>query len=191
MMGDTARESWSSEDSPFLQAREILTPLEGVTLSVSTNDLRQFKELAGLVFGYKLGVLSTRTIVDELLSRMQDGEHLDDLAEKIALVLPDEIPDVRDMLEQMPDVSIWEQDDVRCSWLIWVVQKLSLLWKSGRGDPLNDLWGVETGWGEVGYQFWAEVRPRGLDRAYFGNLALRRFLQRVDDWIDGHSRFAQ
>ncbi len=166
----------------FSQLSEPFQPVEGLTLYPNqwlNIDSLRFEDL---LFGYFLGILDLRAVIDIESERSKRGQILD--ARELHLISIAEDPEaVGTYLRDTQPEEIVEDRQARRLWLRVLLLLMVQKWDAGTGDPLPDSVEALDAWGEDGRSALEAILPRGVDSLLFGAGARRRLITRTRAYI--------
>jgi len=140
-----------------------------------------------LHFGYRLGLVDARSIVELMADREQRGLLLSKTELCLAPLREDELDKVPLLLNN-PEADLQGNSAANAFWLWWILCAMVGSWKSGQGDPCRDLKELGIVWGEPVHELWTCYQPRGIDALYYGVAARRRFVKRIARWSEVEKR---
>lgn len=140
-----------------------------------------------LQFGYKIGLLDAEAVVQIETERSQLGLPGDRLQNDLAIILKGDIEAVEEVFSKTPDVEVINDSIARKKWLEVILRMSLNKWDSEAGDPFIESAEILSAWGEEGRYVWESIRPKGMDSAFFGDRAKKRFLSRLRDLLSRDS----
>jgi len=155
--------------------------------------------LQALHVGYRLGVLDARSIVELMTDREQRQLPLGETELRLASLRENEFDEVLLLLND-PAADVRGNSTAHAFWRWWILRSLINYWKTGRGNPSIGLTELHMAWdwdpheleivgGVPLSELWDRHRPRGFGNLYLGPRANRRFIRRLEKWVnENHPR---
>src|SRR6218665_86854 len=143
-----------------------------------------------LQFGYKLGLVDARAVVELMVDREQRGFLLTKTELRLASLREDELDEVP-LLFTDSEADLRADRVARAFWRWWILRSLADYWKTREADPtqddpIPDMEELQMMWDSDPEKLWKlYYRPRNpLDILHFGAKARGRFAERIVQGVE-------
>ncbi|PDQ36547.1 MAG: hypothetical protein B5766_00190 [Candidatus Lumbricidophila eiseniae] len=138
-----------------------------------------------LQFGYRLGLVGARAVVELMVDREQRGLLLTKTELRLASLREDELEEVS-LLFTDSEADLSANRVARAFWRWWILRALADYWTTREADPIPDMEEFQMMWDSDPEKLWKlYYRPRNpLDMLHFGIKARGRFARRIVQGVE-------